>query len=122
MRRPRVRFTVRRMMVAVAIMAVFFGAADGLRRRRESFGQQAKRFARKASDEYNASMSVGRHATFGPSPLEMRISQAHYQLADHYSALKEKYERAASAPWLPVEPDPAAPDWPNDLLDFRSLR
>jgi len=122
MRLPSVRFTVRRIMVAVAIMAVFFGAADGLRRRRGSFGQQARKWQRMASAEYIASLSVVQHTTFGPSPLELRISEAHYQLADHYWALKEKYERAASAPWIPVEPDPPAPEWPSDLREFRNLR
>ena len=31
------------------------------------------------------------------------------RLAAYHDALKTKYERAASYPWLPVEPDPPEP-------------
>ena len=61
MRLPRVRFTVRMMMAAVAVMAVVLTAADQLRQRRESFEQRAKECMRKVStaimDEQSARVS-----------------------------------------------------------------
>jgi hypothetical protein len=34
------------------------------------------------------------------------------QLSDHFAKLERKYLRAATYPWLDVEPDPPAPDYP----------
>jgi hypothetical protein len=46
MRMPRVRFTLRRMMIAVAIVAVGMGTIAGLARRRDSYLNQAARHRR----------------------------------------------------------------------------
>jgi len=51
MPRPRVRFTLRRMMVAVAVMAVATGTVEGLRRRRASFQRRALECSQKANAE-----------------------------------------------------------------------
>jgi hypothetical protein len=34
----------------------------------------------------------------------------------YYRSLKEKYERAARYPWLPIEPDQHEPEWPAGLM------
>jgi hypothetical protein len=52
---------------------------------------------------------------FGPSPMEVRTQEAHYELADHYAVLKVKYKRAADRPWLPVGDDPPPPAWPSGV-------
>ncbi len=102
MRVPRVRFTVRRMMVAVAIV----GLASGLWRRRESFLEESRRYAVAA--------------TLHPCSLppeegtdEYRRWQEEEEMIrrrdDHLLRLAAKYERAARYPWLPVAPDPPEP-------------
>jgi hypothetical protein len=111
----RVQFTMRRLMVAVAVLAMVMGAIEGLRRRRESFERRAKMFAQKVSDAYideqNYRMSH-RSSRFG---YDGRTTQAYYQLVEYYSALQEKYEKAVARPWHPVAPDPPAPAWPKDV-------
>ncbi len=38
------------------------------------------------------------------------LAQKNAKLASYHAALRQKYERAASYPWLTVEPDPPRPD------------
>jgi hypothetical protein len=93
MRLPRARFTVRRMMVVVAVAGVALQGARlaglSLRYRRlaESYAGWG-RWPRKSSEEARARE-------------RRKVAWAH--------ALARKYERAARAPWLPVEPDPPEP-------------
>jgi hypothetical protein len=78
---PRARFTVRRMMVAVAVSGVasVWWAKQGERRRAEFLDASAN----------HALFSVGR--------------------GDYHDRMSAKYERAADFPWLPVWPDPPHP-------------
>ena len=115
MRLTRVRFTIRRLMVAVAIFAVVVATVEGLRRRRESFERRARMFAQKASDEIMAEQGyrmARRSLAFG---YDGRTTTAHYELVEHYWALREKYDHAAARPWLVVAPDPPEPAWPKDV-------
>jgi hypothetical protein len=111
----RVRFTMRRLIVAVVILAVVFATIEGLRRRRQSFERQGRMFAQRASDEIMAEQAyrtLRPGSNFGYDP---RTTTAHYELVDYYDALREKYDQAAARPWLPVAPDPPAPVWPKDV-------
>ena len=112
MRLPRVRFTVRQIMVVLAVMALLLAAADHLRRRRQSFKQRAEECRRKVAaaimDEQSA--RVGNRFNYDP-----RTTTAYYQLVDHYSAMQKKYEQATARPWLFVEPDLQEPEWPNNV-------
>lgn len=115
MPRFRVRFTMRRMMAVVAVLAVVAGTVEGLRRRRESFERRARMFARKVSAEIMAEQSYRinrRSSSFGYDP---RTTTAYYRLVEHDSALQEKYEKAATRPWWLVGSDPPEPDWPKDV-------
>jgi hypothetical protein len=115
MRLIRVRFTIRRLMVAVAILAMVLGTVEGLRRRRESFERRAGMFAQKVSDEIMAEQNyrtARRGSTFG---YDGRTTKAHYELVEHYDALRVKYEQAAARAWLVVAPDPPEPAWPKDV-------
>ena len=88
---PRVRFTVRRMMVAVAIVAIYFGWSRWMERR-------SARFKALWVDHIN---KVGEISSPKPRPDEV---QGTYHLK-----MGEKYRVAALRPWLPVEPDPPEP-------------
>jgi hypothetical protein len=92
MRLPRVRFTVRRMMVAVAVLSLLIGWGI------ES-GRREGRFRTAARVHWLA--SFGR-APDGPGQVTEAGLRWHDRMA-------EKYDRAARYPWLPVEPDPPEP-------------
>ena len=119
MPRPRVRFTVRRMMVAMAVLAVVMGAVEGLRRRRESFQRRAEMFAQKVSaailDEQDYRTSRRSNRRGSPSYYDNRTTVAYDQLVEHYDALRVKYEQAADRPWWFVAPDPPEPTWPKGV-------
>jgi hypothetical protein len=91
MRLPRVRFTLRRMMLVVAVVAIHFGLTAWMERR-------ATQFRALYADHIN---KVGVVSSPKPWPHEV---QGIYHLA-----MGEKYRVAALRPWLPVEPDPPEP-------------
>ena len=123
---PRVRFTVRRMMIVVALVAVLLGGAsavDRLTRRQAAFARRAVawetrreiydggvwelRCGRYAGDE----SILGKSGSYTPPTPETRavlIARFH-ALTTYCDAMKRKYERAAARPWYPVEPDPPRP-------------
>jgi hypothetical protein len=113
---PRVRFTMRQMMVIIAALAVVVATIEGLRRRRESFDRRAKMFAQKVGaaimDEQRYRLSHRTNRRDSPFYYDNRTSVAYDQLVEHYDAMRVKYEQAAARPWLFVEPDLLEPDWP----------
>lgn len=113
---PLPRFRIRTLMIAVAVAALFAGAGVGLLRRRSAFQRRAAVYARAANEEGLVGMYIERRYHWGPAEPEKPIIQAHYRRSDHYDALRAKYERAARRPWLPVPPDPPAPDWTTARL------
>jgi hypothetical protein len=88
---PRVRFTVRSMMVAVAVVAIWFGLNSWM-------GRRAARFRALWRDHI---LKVGEISSPKPWPHEV---QGYYHLK-----MAEKYRVAALRPWLLVEPDPPEP-------------
>ncbi len=92
--RTRVRFTVRRLMVAVAIIALILWSMRMY---------QLSREYRIRAEDYR---SHGHNAAV----IYYRTNRSWgYRLRDHYWRLSEKYDRAARYPWLRVAPDPPEP-------------
>jgi hypothetical protein len=116
------RFTIRRMMVVVAVVCVLFGTTAGLLRRRSWLQRRAEYYGREASRELMMGMTITRAATFSPSPMELRMQDAYLELSDYYAALELKYKRAALHPWLPVGPDPPPPAWPSGVTTDQEIR
>jgi hypothetical protein len=112
MKLPRVRFTVRQLVAAVAVVALVLAVADQLRRRRESFQQQAEVYRRKTSDAYMAAQVTRSGNLFVWDP---RTSPAYQELGDYYDTLRVKYEQAAARPWHLVTPDLPEPAWPKGV-------
>lgn len=112
---PRVRFTTRIMMAAVAVLAVLLGSAVGLRRRSEAFHRRALDYlaAREASIYTQLKERVDLRRA--PTPLERAMLLEYVRLAVHCEGLAIKYERAADRPWLPVRRDPPTPTWPEGI-------
>lgn len=102
MKLPRVRFTVRRLMVATAIVACIVRVGVELEPRRARFVRRAVGCLRR---ENLASSSAFRLRESG-DPSYFRAARR----AEFYGRLREKYELAAEHPWLPVWPDPPAPE------------
>jgi hypothetical protein len=96
MRVPRVRFTVRRMMVAVAMLAALLAIGAGLQRRQA-------RFERLFSYHRGLAGPMIIHSFDPGSPTSKTASgRWHWDLS-------MKYADAARRPWLPVAPDPPEP-------------
>ncbi|MGO9917321.1 MAG: hypothetical protein ACLQIB_21805 [Isosphaeraceae bacterium] len=107
-----VRFTMRRMMAAVAVMAVAMGTVEGLRRRRASFLRRASECSQKAGYAGMAKQVAWFNNRWA---YDQRADTAYDHLGEHYNALRVKYEQAAAHPWWFVGPDPPEPVWPTDV-------
>jgi hypothetical protein len=92
MRLPRPRFTVRRLMAAVAVVGLMLGSSTWLGRRAASF--------REAAISHRAQ---AQHAGGSLSPITGKL------WGRYNEAMADKYEQAARHPWLPVAPDPPEP-------------
>jgi hypothetical protein len=117
MRTSRGRFTVRTLMVAVAIVAVICGGAIEVPRLwilRQQYLSFAEKY-RYWETRLNGAVGIRQEITYysmrlprGPEPSPARLAKMKAE-ASYYARLRAKYERAARLPWLPVAPDPAPP-------------
>jgi hypothetical protein len=98
MRLPRVRFTVRRLMVAVAVAAIVFAACIWMHTRAVRFRRAAQSY-REQLTEYMRRPTARRRGHHIPDRRVVR----------YYVGMAEKYEYAGRHPWLPVAPDPPEP-------------
>jgi Tfp pilus assembly protein PilE len=118
------RFTVRRLMVAVAVVGVFLTAARLVyfwrhyqalatmhATKAADYLQQAEKFERKQQWTARASTTSGQQSGTWErmATVSGAMSQKLRLLASHESRLKQKYERGSRRPWLPVEPDAPEP-------------
>lgn len=110
MRRTGPRFTVGRMMIAVALAALILGAAGEYRR----LSLASARF-RALADEHADAEQILRgmrpdapiDVSPGPGLPSVRFTAS--AVADHEASLRHKYERAARFPWRSVARDPLPP-------------
>ena len=133
MRLPRVQFTVRRMMVSVAVVAVLVANVELMRRHVVSRALATKHAAMQAELEAARRLAEERakwvellaergeveaptsfpliDPLAGATTLsEVRALSTRYaKQAAYHAQLRRKYERAAARPWLPIEPDPPPP-------------
>ena len=104
MKLPRARFTVRRLMVVVALAATVMGSVTYLKRRSVQFRAIYLKQAFKAEEW---------HYLWGK--LETRRDSRSVNPFTKYkfhNFMAEKYDLAARRPWLPVNPDPPEPEYP----------
>jgi hypothetical protein len=129
MRLPRGRFTMRTMMVLVAITALLLGI-EAMRRRRDQYQQLAQIHSRSMKSAYldmrlklaeadvyecEAELTQGRRASALRDQAILAQSMAGYwsQMETYHRELRRKYADAASTPWRLVSSDPPPP--PNPL-------
>lgn len=97
MRFPDFRFTVRRLMVAVAIVGVVLAIWVGLERRRARF--------ERLFSYHNGLTGPAYRRSFDPFRPGFRTAKGRW-----HHELSQKYGLAARNPWLPVAPDPPEPN------------
>jgi hypothetical protein len=108
-----VRFTMRRIVVAVAVIAIVLGALVTMGRRIRRFDGLATYHESQIMGVMYGTPGPDRTMTFSLSshdrngrplpPQQQIIDRWHFQM-------KERYRRAAVRPWLPIEPDPPEPE------------
>jgi hypothetical protein len=104
MRVPRVRFTVRQLMIAAALVAVLMAVGVGLQRRTAHL----KRLSLWQSGEANRwELLLTESSVNGPLASAI-LDKVHW-----HDAIAARYERAARSPWLPIEAFPPAPPMPE---------
>lgn len=94
MRLPRVRLTVRRIMVIVVIVAVLLYVA------RLGILSAAYR------DRANYYRGTARLPDPGPSPQNVAVREQRARIHAYLETMEVKYRRASRYPWLPIAPDP----------------
>jgi hypothetical protein len=100
---PRLRFTMRRMMAAVAVVALGLAV---VRWKRSMDALSANYQHRALSHRVKVADD---HFLMLRSPDDSREDKWLDRRKAYRSAMAEKWNRAALFPWLPVEPDPPPP-------------
>lgn len=110
---PRLRFTVRQMMVAVAIVAGIFGT-ERLMRHQAEYANRAEYHERMLG----ALALIRREGCYPycsmgvigiPWRYDAKTAPLHARCVAYHSLMMHKYRRAASLPWLAVALDPPPP-------------
>jgi hypothetical protein len=111
---PRLRFTVRRLLIAVAVVALTIsGASWATRRYREAVVSYENRLIyHRTNAAFLRYSPEAQPFTWippipAPSPAEIDRSR---RGAEYHEAMVLKYERALRYPWLPIGPDPPEPE------------
>jgi hypothetical protein len=115
------RLTIRRLMLAVAGLAVLFGFAAWMIRMTERSNRFTRLANRHAQEFHRHRGNVESYPVLA-APLEKAgMSEADIvdflggierdvRLRDYHATLKAKYERLAFYPWLSAEADPPEPE------------
>jgi hypothetical protein len=125
------RFTVRRLMIAVAVVAILLAVGlearwmhqkyQGYTRRAflHAYGESmySEWVAREIKSEAGYRSMVEKYGQTGfevhllhLADLNGRNAAKHTLWAEYHTRMKVKYEAAMRRPWLPVEPDPPRPE------------
>lgn len=126
MRLPRVRFTLRGMLIAVAGIALAMGGLRLLWLRNvhrnaaqahAAYENLARTLQRTVEDERKAEreLKIGFGMKVEPESDAVKAKRAadakvNQKTAEYHAALKYKYERAAGRPWVRIAPDPPPPE------------
>ncbi len=111
---PRIRLTVRRLMVLVLLVAILMAAGIEARRlllrSREYRGHLAYHTRREREERRNLGVAESIRRKGKTLNREMSLVEEVARLRIPYHArLRRKYERAVTQPWEPLPPDPPEP-------------
>jgi hypothetical protein len=126
MRLRRMRFTMRRMLIAVASMALLMGglrlvclrsvyreaalahtAYENLARTLQEVAENEGKNERELQIAFGVEVEPESEAVKARRAADARVNR---KTAEYHAALKQKYERAASRPWVLLPPDPPPPE------------
>jgi hypothetical protein len=115
MRLPR--FTTRRLMVLVALLAILMQiarlSATAYHRWQSAYSHELLAHTMRMNGEV-IRVTMARRSRQGAAPAAVKQDRAalaqHVEWAEYYSRLSIKYRRAARYPWLLVPPDPPPPE------------
>jgi hypothetical protein len=115
MKLPRVRFTMRRMMVAVAIVALAIGI-ERLYQRRAAYkrlaslhsSRQERAIKLAASQSLSVELNREKGNVQASSTWDRMLSRSRLEIQQQ-SLLASKYEYLANHPWLSVTPEDPKP-------------
>jgi type II secretory pathway pseudopilin PulG len=126
MRLPRVRFTIRRIMIVVAIVALLMGGMRLLWLRsvyrkaalaHATFENLARTLQRmvenEGKDERELEIAFGMKVESESEVVKAKRAadaRVNQKTAEYHAAQRQKYERAASRPWVPIAPDSPPPE------------
>jgi hypothetical protein len=126
MRLPQLQFKLRGMLIAVASVALLMGGLRLLWLRSayrkaavahlvlEKVARTLQRIVEnEGKDEREAQIDLGMRVEPESEPVLARRAgdaRLHQRTAEYHAALRQKYERAASRPWVPIAPDPPPPE------------
>jgi len=122
MRLPRVQFTINRVMLAVAVVALIIGGSR-IVLLRDSYQKAAAHFAitenlyrslqrfavEQGTAEEELALAFGEKVSVENRKQRAAEVRAFQQQIEYYAALRRKYQRSAARPWVPVDPDPNPP-------------
>jgi hypothetical protein len=118
MKLPRLRFTVRRMMIVVAVVATLLAAEKMRRVRRErslkaaDYAAEAKSWSDDASEVESMLVKPRSRSDAASRQRLAELDEVARNYRDHERSNRElasRYARAAARPWLPIERDPPEP-------------
>ena len=121
MRLPRLRFTIKRMMTVVAMVAVIIGGTQSwLRMRKARAREKVYRYMAGYHAMHERAVVIAARqgsATAGPEEL-VRLSR---EWSDFHAAMKRKYEHALAHPGVAIPYDPPYPilNKPGLSIDVR---
>jgi len=120
----RLKMTVFRLMIAVAVVAIPLGfGSRTMLARRESYLRHAAYHARREGEEFQTLMSFDRGRREGATNANdrsiLKMEQASRLRVPYHAELKQLYQDAAAHPWVSVPPDPKDPG--EDLI-WESLK
>jgi hypothetical protein len=105
--------TTRRLMIAVAVVAVLSAGAVSMHHRSIRFLDLASRHQRRVAEAremiFVSSMRELLKRNEGIGPVSFEGTRHWGLLADYHKRMELKYRRAARYPWLPVAFDPPVP-------------
>jgi hypothetical protein len=110
---PRARFTMRRMMVAIALLGSSFGVLATIERRRASFERLGWYHRDQVISVLAGFPGADGNYLYEPTDVDQQgntVSDHQREIDRWHESLAQKYWTAARYPWLPVSPDPSAPD------------
>jgi len=120
MKRPRVRFTIRGLMVAVALVAAVLGLSlEAIRLRRLAAVYQTRGATHAALESKYHRNRSRREAERGGFGWVASVAFDEIQIVHHHG-LAQVYRDAATHPWRTVAPEPPPPTMETDPAAFRA--